>query len=52
LHHPKQGKRPLFRAGEKMSEEDFIKVLKNPRSHTDNGYRLKKDRGKGWELRA
>ena len=39
LHHPKQGKTQLFRRN--LSEKEVKELLKNPRKHTNKGYRFK-----------
>lgn len=36
MDHPKKGKTQLFRKG--VNNSVFIKLLKNPRQHTGNGY--------------
>lgn len=48
LWHLRWGRKPVFRAGERMTEAMFIEVLKNPRVHTGTGYRQKKNRNKVW----
>ncbi|KAJ3333820.1 hypothetical protein HDU76_002926 [Blyttiomyces sp. JEL0837] len=40
MNHPKQGKTQMFRRN--LSEDAFIKVLKNPRFHTGQGYQRKR----------
>jgi len=42
LMHPSTGRNCLFR--NTVSGEDYIKILKNPRSHTGRGYRRRDDR--------
>ncbi|KAL3777990.1 hypothetical protein ACHAW5_003270 [Stephanodiscus triporus] len=45
LHHPTSGKNQLFRA--KVTPEQYIEIMKNPRAHTNQGYRRKADRPTG-----
>jgi hypothetical protein len=45
LHHPTSGTNQLFRA--KVTSEQYINIMKNPRAHTNQGYRRKADRPTG-----
>jgi len=43
MDHPTTGRNELFR--NTVSSEDYIRILKNPRSHTGRGYRQRVNRG-------
>eukprot|EP01083_Nonionella_stella_P251338 867274_1 len=43
MDHPTTGRNELFR--NTPSPEDYIRILKNPRSHTGRGYRQRVNRG-------
>ena len=43
LNHPTQGKTQLFRA--KVSSEVYLRVLQEPRAHTNVGYQTRRGRG-------
>ena len=45
LDHPTSGKNQLFRA--KVSPQQYVDVLTNPRAHTNQGYRRREDRPTG-----
>ena len=42
LHHPRNGKNQLFRA--KVTSAQYIEIMRNPRAHTGQGYRVKANR--------
>mmetsp|Transcript_29458 Transcript_29458/g.71150 ORF Transcript_29458/g.71150 Transcript_29458/m.71150 type:complete len:732 (-) Transcript_29458:163-2358(-) len=47
LYHPTSGRNQLFRG--KVTAEQYVDVMKNPRSHTGQGYRRRENRPTGSE---